>query len=81
MPGPFLWGWQAVTEVYYEAECLSNDCGMQCVAVSHTFDPSNCSRRGTTGVSLNLSSGPSFGLPCVYHLYCSEASTSHPWVG
>lgn len=30
-----------------------------------TVVPRSCSRRGTTGVSLNLSSGPSFGLPCM----------------
>lgn len=34
---------------------------------SSTFStcvPSSSDRRGTTGVSLNLSSGPSFGRPC-----------------
>ncbi len=39
--------------------------GRRCEGKVLTFVPRSCSRRGTTGVSLNLSSGPSFGLPCM----------------
>lgn len=38
---------------------------MESLAFS-TLTPSNWVRRGTTGSSLNLSSGPDFGRPCVH---------------